>query len=106
MDRYAFYAVCIMAGITFLLRALPFVLFSGKKTPAFVLYLGDILPYAIMGMLVVYCLKDMSFQTPSGFVPHLAALAVTAGTYLWKKNTLFGIVGGTAVYMLLVQLVF
>lgn len=96
-----------MAALTALLRFLPFLVFSGKrKTPAVIERFGNILPYSIMGMLVVYCLKNVRFDSPAGFVPALAGTAVTVLSYVWKKNTLVSIVGGTAVYMLLVQTVF
>ena len=64
------------------------------------------LPYAIMGMLVVYCLKDVSPAELSSFLPAAAGVAVTAGLHLWKHNTLLSILGGTVLYMFLVQMVF
>ena len=60
--------VLVMAVVTYLLRAFPFMVFSGKKpTPEFVLYLGKVLPYAIIGMLVIYCIKDISFVSLGNF---------------------------------------
>lgn len=103
----AMWAVAIMAAVTMLIRFIPFVVFGGKrKTPAVITYLGTVLPYAIMGMLVVYCLKGISFAETKSFVPELIAGAVVVLSYVWKKNTLLSIVGGTVCYMLLVQLVF
>ena len=69
-------------------------------------YLGTVLPCAIMGMLVVYCLKDISFlRSPYG-LPELIACCVVAALHVWKRNSLLSIGGGTVCYMLLIQLVF
>ncbi len=95
----------VVAGITALLRFLPFAVFQ-NRVPAPVLYLGRVLPFAIMAMLVVYCLKDTSFLTvPYGIPEAIAVLAVVA-LHKWKHHTLLSILSGTAVYMVLVQLVF
>ena len=100
-------AIAVSAAVTFALRALPFAAFRGDRAmPAWLERLGRTLPSAIMAVLVVYCLKDMSFASPAGFLPYLIAGAVVAGLYLWKNNTLLSIVCGTVCYMLLVQLVF
>ncbi len=99
--------VAIVSLVTILLRFLPFAVFNGKrKTPEIVLYLGKVLPYAIMGMLVVYCLKDMTFTAVRNFVPQIIASAVVVLSYVWKRNTLISIAGGTLVYVLLVNFVF
>ena len=106
-DSYALIAIAIMAVITAALRFAPFLIFGGeKKTPAVVTYLGEVLPYAIMGMLVVYCLRGISFSTPDGFLPELIAGTLVVLLYVWKRNTLLSIIGGTVCYMLLVQMVF
>ncbi len=98
-------AVCALA--TMLTRFLPFLLFSSKRpTPRYVIYLGRALPAAIFGMLVVYCLKNVSFLTGSHGLPELTAIAVTVGLHLWKRQMLLSIAGGTVCYMALVQLVF
>ena len=98
--------VCVVAGATLLTRALPFLIFSaGRKTPAIIAYLGKTLPFAIVGMLVVYCLKDTSIVSAPHGAPELLGVAMTAGLYLWRKNTLLAIAGGTALYMVLVQVV-
>lgn len=103
MNVNAMWAVVIMAGVTVLLRFAPFAIFSGgRKTPAIVTYLGKVLPCAIMGMLVVFCLKDTSFTSIGGFLPQLIASGVVVLSYLWKRNSLLSIVAGTAVYMLMV----
>ena len=99
--------VAVVALVTMALRFLPFVIFSGRKTtPPFVAYLGRVLPYAIMGMLVVYCLRGMSLAQPPHGAPEIIATLAVVLLHLWKRSTLVSIVGGTAVYMLLVQLVF
>lgn len=104
---HAVLTIAIMSAVTLLLRVIPFVIFSGKrKLPAFITYLGTVLPYAIMGMLVVYCLKDTSFAAVSGCLPQFIAGAIVVLTYVFKRNTLISIISGTVSYMLLVQLVF
>ena len=70
------------------------------------MYLGKALPCSVFGMLVVYCLRNVSILSGTHGLPELLAIAVTAGLHLWKKNMLLSIAGGTIVYMLLVQLVF
>ena len=106
-DKRLLLALLITAAVTAALRFLPFLIFGGKrKTPETVLYLGKVLPCAIMGMLVVYCLRGMSFASVGGFLPQLIAGALTAGLYLWRKNSLLSILGGTACYMLLIRFVF
>lgn len=98
--------VAIMAVVTMLLRFLPFLIFNGKETPPYIAYLGRVLPYAIMAMLVVYCLKNVSvIQAPYG-IPELISVVVVTTLHVWKKNTLLSIVSGTICYMLLIQLVF
>ena len=97
--------IAVMAGVTALLRFLPFFLFR-KKTPAYITYLGKVLPPAIIGMLVVYCLKDVSiFAAPHGLPEAIAAISVVALQALIRKS-LISILGGTAIYMFLVQAVF
>lgn len=97
-------AICV-AG-TMLTRFLPFLIFNGKRpTPAYVRYLGKALPAAIFGMLVVYCLKNVSILTGSHGIPELIAIVVTAGLHLWKRSMLLSIAGGTVCYMILVQMI-
>jgi len=99
--------VAVAALVTIALRFLPFVIFSGnKQTPPFVAYLGRVLPYAIMGMLVVYCLRNVNLLASPHGAPEFIACLIVAGLHLWKRNTLISIIGGTAAYMLMVQLVF
>lgn len=103
-NAYAIIAIGIMAGVTFLLRTMPFLIFSKGETPGYIDFLGKVLPYAIMGMLVVYCLKDISFANAPFGIPEVLAVAVVTVLHLWKRNTLLSIVGGTACYMLLIRL--
>ena len=99
-------AVCTAA--TMLTRFLPFVVFSSKdqQPPEVVRYLGRVLPAAIFGMLIVYCLKGVSFATPAGWVPALLSCGAVVLLHLWKGNDLLSIFGGTILYMALVQGVF
>ena len=108
MDNFhAGLIVAVTALVTIGLRFLPFLIFGeNRKTPEIVAYLGRVLPFAIMGMLVVYCLKNVSFVSPPFGIPELIGCAVVAGLHLWKRNTLLSIGGGTLCYMLLVQFVF
>ncbi len=99
--------IAVMAAVTFLTRALPFLLFDrGKEPPGIVLYLGKVLPPAVIAMLVVYCLRGVSFAAPPGWAPQLIGTAAVVGLHRWRRNTLLSIFGGTALYMLLVQVVF
>lgn len=103
--RYAVFAVVVL--VTMLTRFLPFLIFGeNRKTPAVVTYLGRVLPYAVMAMLCVYCLKGLSFSAPGEYLPELLCTALVAGLHVWKRNTLLSIGAGTVAYMLLVQLVF
>ena len=106
-DLHAWLTVAVIALVTAALRFLPFLVFRGdRETPRFIQKLGNLLPYAIRGMLVVYCLKDVRFTDLSGFLPQLIALLIVTGTYLWRRNTLVSILSGTISYMILVQFVF
>lgn len=98
-------AICVFG--TMLTRFLPFAVFSGKKpTPGFIQYLGKALPSAVFGMLVVYCLKNVSVLSGSRGLPEGIAIAVTVLLHRWKEQMLLSVAGGTACYMLLVQFVF
>lgn len=99
--------IAVMALVTAGLRFLPFWIFGGgRQTPPVIAYLGKVLPCAIMGMLVVYCLKDTTFLAAPWGIPQVLGCAAVAGLHVWKRNTLLSIAGGTAVYMLLTNLVF
>lgn len=105
MDKQAALIVAVVSLVTIALRYLPFFVF-GSKPPKPIQRLGKVLPYASMGMLVVYCLKDVSIVDAPHGLPELIAGAVVIGLHLWKKNTLLSIVAGTVCYMVLVQFVF
>ena len=97
----------VIALATAALRFLPFLIWGGdRKVPVLVEKLGRSLPCAVIGMLVVYCLRDVSFPDAAGYLPPLIACCVTGGLYIWKRSTLLSIVAGTVCYMALVQLVF
>lgn len=106
-DLHSARIIGVIALVTAALRFLPFLIFGeNRKTPPLVSYLGQVLPYAIMGMLVVYCLKGISFTAaPFGLPEILGCTAVTL-LHIWKRNTLLSIGGGTVCYMLLVQFIF
>lgn len=97
--------LCVLG--TMMTRFLPFLIFSEKRpTPPFVQYIGKYLPSAVFGMLVVYCLKDVSFVSGTHGIPELIAIAVTVVLHKWKRQMLLSIAGGTACYMLLLNFVF
>ena len=99
--------IVVAVLVTMATRFIPFLIFGEKrKTPPIIEYLGKVLPCAIMGMLVVYCLKDVSFVKGSFGLPELISCAVVAALHVWRRSSLLSIGGGTVCYMLLVQLVF
>ena len=97
--------ILVMAGVTALLRFLPFLVFR-RHTPPYIAYLGKVLPPALIGMLVIYCFKDVSFAAAPFGLPELIAAVCVVALHVWKRNSLISILGGTGIYMLLVQLVF
>jgi branched-subunit amino acid transport protein AzlD len=99
--------IAIVSAGTMLTRFLPFLVFpQGKPIPKYISYLGKVLPSAVFGMLVVYCLKDVSVFSGTHGLPELIALTVVVVLHLWKRQTLLSIAGGTVCYMILVQYVF
>ena len=107
MNLYPLAFIGVMAAVTLLTRALPFLLFDrGKEAPETVLYLGRVLPPAVMAMLVVYCLRGLEFSTIESWAPQVIAVGAVAVLHRWKHNTLLSIFGGTLLYMILVQAVF
>lgn len=98
--------ISICAVCTFAERLFPFIIFGKNKVPEVVVYLGKILPMAVMATLVMYCLRNIGFETLSGFAPQMIAVIVTALLHYKKGNTLLSVAGGTACYMVLVQFVF
>lgn len=105
-----FHAAAMIAAIALVtagLRFLPFLIFrENRKTPPLVTYLGQVLPFAIMGILVVYCLKGVTLTSAPYGIPEAIGCAVVALLHIWKRNTLLSIGAGTVCYMLLVQFVF
>lgn len=105
--EHALVIILVMGAVTLATRILPVLVFgSGKQVPDYILYLGKVVPYTAMGLLIVYCLRDVSVLTAPHALPELLALALVTGTYLWKRNTIFSVVLGTAAYMLMVQMIF
>ncbi len=98
--------IAVVSIVTMLLRFIPFWVMGNRPTPPYVAYLGRALPGAIMGMLVVYCLRGVSFTAMDNFLPELISCAVVVLFHIKWRNTLLSIGSGTACYMLLVQLVF
>ena len=106
-DLHAGLIIAVCALVTMALRFLPFLIFGpSRKTPAFITYLGKVLPCAIMAMLVVYCLKDVSLLTAPHGLPELIAILIVAVLHIWRRSTLLSIIAGTVSYMVLVQGVF
>lgn len=104
---YVLSAIAIMSAVTIFTRAFPFVVFGGKKKPSkIVYYLGEVLPPAIIAMLVVYCFRNVTvFAYPHG-LPELIASAAVVALHVWRRNNMLSIFGGTVLYMFLVQFVF
>ena len=106
-DLHAVSTIAVCALVTAALRFLPFLIFGeNRTTPPIITHLGRVLPFAIMGMLVVYCLKDVDFTAFPFGLPEAIGCAVVAILHVWKRNTLLSIGAGTVAYMLLVQFVF
>ena len=101
---HAMIIILVMGLVTLATRILPVLIFGrGEKVPDIILYLGKVVPYTAMGLLIVYCLRDVSVFEGSHAVPEGIAMAVVAGSYMWKRNTILSVVAGTAVYMALLQ---
>jgi branched-subunit amino acid transport protein AzlD len=97
--------VAVMAIVTILLRFLPFLVIR-KETPPYISYLGRVLPPAIIGMLVIYCLKDVNPAPAPHGIPELISVLCVVLLQVWRRNSLVSILGGTLIYMVLVQQVF
>ncbi len=97
--------IAAMAVTTMALRFLPFLVF-GKNTPKYISYLGKVLPQAIIALLVVYCLKDVSLMTPPFGIPELVAGALVIVMQAWKRNAVLSILSGTFIYMILIRVIF
>ena len=107
MRWHSVWIIVVAALATMATRFLPFLIFSGRrKTPEVITYLGKVLPCAIMGMLVVYCMKDVQFLSGSFGLPEIISCGAVVGLHVWRRNSLLSIGVGTVLYMVLVQLVF
>lgn len=96
--------IIILAVITFMTRALPFIVFpAGKPTPKYIQYLGKALPLAVFGMLVVYCLKDVQWLDGSHGIPEILGIAAVVLMHLWRRQLFLSMAVGTAVYMILIR---
>jgi len=105
--RHAMIVIAVMGLAVLATRIVPVLIFGrGGKVPEFILYLGRVVPYTAMGLLIVYCLRDVPVLDAPHGLPEIIALAVVTGTYLWKRNTILSVVIGTALYMFLVQSIF
>mgnify|MGYP002597565703 FL=1 len=103
----SFLVILTVALTTFATRVVPFLIFpKGKEIPAVIQYLGKVLTPAVIGMLVVYCLKATPVMKAPHGLPEAIAVAVTAGLHVWKRNNLLSIGAGTILYMVLIQAVF
>ncbi len=106
-NLYAVVTIFVITLVTAALRFIPFLIFGGNKpVPKYITYLGKVLPYSIMAMLVVYCLKGISFLKAPFGLPELICAALVVILHVWKRNTLLSIICGTLCYMLLIQLIF
>ena len=106
-DLHSALMIAVISLVTAMLRFLPFAVFGkNRKTPELISYLGQVLPYAIMGMLVVYCLKDVSLAAAPFGISELIGCGVVTLLHIWKRSTLLSIGAGTVCYMLLVQFIF
>ena len=104
LQLFIFFGVVALG--TLLTRALPFLLFpENREIPKYIKYLSDVLPFTIIGMLVIYCLKNVSVVQEPHAIPEAISIAVIVVLHLWKKNTLLSIGGGSLIYMILVQYV-
>lgn len=105
-QMHTYLLVAVIAAVTAGIRFAPFLVFAGGKVPRFIQKLERALPCAIMGMLVVYCVKDVNVSDIGSIAPMAVSCVVTVFLHLWRRNTLLSIVCGTLCYMLLVQIVF
>ena len=105
--RQAMIIILVMGLMTLATRILPVLIFGrGEKVPEYIMYLGRVVPYTAMGLLIVYCLKDVQILEAPHALPEIISLAAVCLTYLWKRNSILSVVVGTVLYMILVQQVF
>ena len=105
-NNESFYCSEILLYIIFLLQQDPGIYDFHKKVPDYILYLGRVVPYTAMGLLIVYCLRDVQVLEAPHALPEIISLVVVVLTYLWKRNSILSVVIGTVLYMVLVQMVF
>ena len=104
---HAIIIILVIGAATLATRILPVLIFGrGEKVPGFILYLGKVVPYTAMGLLIVYCLKDVSIFRGAHALPEIISLGAVSASYLWKRNTILSVLIGTVLYMVLVQFVF
>lgn len=102
---FAFSLIAVAALVTILIRFLPFFIFDhGQEPPHWITYLGGVLPPAVMSVLVLYCIRNINLTGGNHGIPDILCILVTMGLHVWKRNTLLSICVGTALYMLLVQM--
>jgi len=106
MMKHSLLIVAVVALVTALIRFLPFLVFGNRKQPAWLVYFSAVLPGAMIAMLVVYCLRNVSFTSGSRGIPEAVSCLAVAALHVWKRNTLLSILVGTILYMVLVQMVF
>ncbi|MBQ1447696.1 MAG: AzlD domain-containing protein [Solobacterium sp.] len=106
MNLYLFTMILAASLVTVLLRFLPFWVLKGRRTPDYIVYLGNVLPYSIMGMLVVYCLKETSLLKAPYGIPETISVLITVLIHRLRRNTLLSILAGTVCYMFLIQAIF
>lgn len=106
MDKNVMIYIGIMFLVTTGLKFLPFVIFSGKNTPKYIVFLGEVLPYALISILIVYCLRFLNFLENDRGLPEILAVLFVVVIHIWRKNTLLSVCLGTFFYMLLVQKIF
>lgn len=103
--KHALIIILVMGVMTLATRILPVLIFGrGNTVPDYVMYLGKVVPYTAMGLLIVYCLKDVQVLAAPHAIPEIIAMSVVVLSYLWKKNSIFSVVIGTALYMFLIQM--
>jgi branched-subunit amino acid transport protein AzlD len=102
---YSFAVVVICTLVTWLTRALPFLVFGKRSLPPLVKYLGNVLPAMIMVILVVYCLRNTDFAGTSHGICELTACVSVLTVHRWKKNTYLSIVVGTIIYMFMIRII-
>lgn len=99
--------ILVVSGTIFATRLIPFLFFpTGKPIPPMVQYLGKVLPPAVIGMLIIYCLKSVSLTSYPHGLPELLSIAVVILLHMWKRNNLLSIGVGTVLYMFFIQVVF